>query len=424
MKLTYKNEYGARKFNTLLKRVEKFYNKKELRVVLKLLKNEKILKFNNIQISELFLWRGTTYYELKEYDNAINYYNTAIEFNPNYALAYYNMGTILVSVKRNYNEALKYFECAREFDKKMVSAYVSIASIYRFRKNYNKALEILNNAIKIDSSDANSFYNRGIVKLEGYVNWEESINDFKKFKELTPNSDTWVNYADYYINYIGERTQNPLLVELNQLVTKIKNCLICNESKIAHYTSLYTLKKLIFDKSKFRLSEGNFLNDPSEGLELFNFLDSDKSLSLLASVNSSIHKPFIGSFVTYSNKDDLNMWRFYGKEDGVDAKGCSISIDKIKFLYALIESINIDYERHNSLRDNIDFYFVAYYDANSRKVILSDDYKCKQLNILMYDLFKFINNYQKLSKDEKLIAQKDLISIAYLFKNHSCPANF
>ncbi|WP_165064956.1 hypothetical protein [Desulfovibrio sp. ZJ200] len=43
--------------------------------------------------------------------------------------------------------------------------------------------------------------------------------------------------------------------------------------RVTHYTTLSALKKLVYDESKFRLSEGNFLNDPSEGRELFNFLD-------------------------------------------------------------------------------------------------------------------------------------------------------
>ena len=67
MKSTHKNINKVKKFNLLINYLEYL---KKIKVISRLLANEKKLKFN-IQISELYLRRGTAYYELKEYDKAL-----------------------------------------------------------------------------------------------------------------------------------------------------------------------------------------------------------------------------------------------------------------------------------------------------------------------------------------------------------------
>ena len=333
MKSTHKNINKVKKFNLLINYLEYL---KKIKVISRLLANEKKLKFN-IQISELYLRRGTAYYELKEYDKALKDFKTAIKYNSNCALAYYNLGTIYVSIKKDYNQALDFFKLACKLNKYLIEAHISIASIYRFRKEYSIAIEILDRAITIDQSDANAFYNRGLAKMEGYLNWEDAINDFRKFIELTPPHDSWISYANYYISYMENRLNKRYFYKINKCISKIKSCLSVNDKDITHYTGVSTLKILIFDESNFRLSEGNFLNDSSEGNELFKFLDSENTLFSKSSLERVTVKPFIGSFVTSSNNDDLNLWRFYGKDGGVDAKGCSITIYRLNILNKLID---------------------------------------------------------------------------------------
>lgn len=140
-------------------------------------------------------------------------------------------------------------------------------------KDYSKALKILNNAIAIDSNDANAYYNRGVTTMESYLNWEEAIDDFKKYLTLTSPNDSWVEDAKYYISYMENRLSNDIIYKINRCISKLKDYLSADDLKITHYTKLYVLNSLIFKNSDFRLSEGNFLNDKSEGIELFKFLD-------------------------------------------------------------------------------------------------------------------------------------------------------
>jgi tetratricopeptide (TPR) repeat protein len=55
--------------------------------------------------------RGVGYRNKGQYDQVISDYNKAIEINPKYALAYYNMGCIY-SFQNNFSKALKYLELA------------------------------------------------------------------------------------------------------------------------------------------------------------------------------------------------------------------------------------------------------------------------------------------------------------------------
>lgn len=357
MKLIHNYSYSTLLFFKLKKKVLKLFDTKNFNAIIKLLNNERLESFRGKQISELFLLRGNAQSNLKKYDDAINDYSIAIKKYPKNALAFYNRATINVTHKRAYEKALNDFKKAIKCNNnKYIFLYsrISIASILRFKKDFNNSINILDNIILKYPNDAKAYYNRGLTKMEGFINWREAINDFKKFLDLTPSDDSWREYATYYINYIEHRL-NENLYKINYYITKIKHLLTVRDTCITHYTSLSVLKKLVFDKSKFRLSEGNFLNDSSEGKELFNFLDPSHNI-LNTNLKDFQRKVFIGSFVSSSNADNLNMWRLYGKENGTEAAGCSISIDIFNFRNALIDSINKDDEGYNSPKDNIDFF--------------------------------------------------------------------
>lgn len=98
-----------------------------------------------------------------------------------------------------------------------------------------------------------------------------------------------------------------------------------------HYSSLKNIKKLLLEKDvSFRISEANFMNDPSEGEKLLEIL---KLHSGKKNAPSQFHpKAFIGSFVPESMYDELLLWRTYGKEEEHEGKGCSLSLNSEKFI--------------------------------------------------------------------------------------------
>jgi tetratricopeptide (TPR) repeat protein len=286
--------------NDLSKKAEELFKQKKFEDIIALLTDEileKMMEKEKDKISELYVWRGNAWYNKKNDNKATADYNKAIEINPNYALAFYNRGFAWV-IKKEYDKAIEDYHKAIDIDPNYASAYVIKASILRAMKKYDTAIADYNKAIEIAPNYANAYYNRGLAKKENNVDLEGSKRDFEKYLELTADeNDIWSKYANYYIECIDEIIDKKLSVIVG-LVAKIKEILLINENYITHYTSLSVLKSLILYSNKFRISEGNFMNDPSEGKEFFNFLEYEpytycKNGSLSESFSP---KPFIGSF--------------------------------------------------------------------------------------------------------------------------------
>ena len=105
---------------------------------------------------------------------------------------------------------------------------------------------------------------------------------------------------------------------------------------LAHYTSPSVCERLFgivsdetndnypVDKSKvspMRIGSSTYMNDPTEGeglLELLNLQD----LELENKADCPVHNAFFTCFSSRVN--DLNQFRLYGKENGVEASGCCL----------------------------------------------------------------------------------------------------
>ena len=109
---------------------------------------------------------------------------------------------------------------------------------------------------------------------------------------------------------------------------------------LAHYTSPSVCERLFgivsdqtndktsVDRSKvspMRIGSSTYMNDPTEGeglLELLNLQD----LELENKADCPVHNAFFTCFSSRVN--DLNQFRLYGKENGVEASGCYLVFNK------------------------------------------------------------------------------------------------
>jgi hypothetical protein len=159
------------------------------------------------------------------------------------------------------------------------------------------------------------------------------------------------------------------------------------------------------------------MNDPSEGKEFFNFLEYKP----YTSCNDGFHlefflpKPFIGSFVTKDKHDDLNMWRFYGKEERVEAKGCAITFHMQKFIDEIKNFLsNEKKEARQANESDINFYRVVYVETGTTNFFIPNSNNSKNLKKLMEKLKEKTSSYKG---NYKTSLEKYLNSIAFLFKN-------
>jgi len=411
--------------NNYKKEAEELFDKKKFEEILILL-TDKVLEEQ--KSAELFLYRGIGRYYNKDYNNAIADYTKAIDINikHDFAEAYYNRGLALVA-KKEYKDAIADFNKVIDLDPKYLMAYDSRGSIKRVMEKYDQAIVDYNNALRIDPNDENVYYNRGLayyykgLKVGGKnVDLKRSKQDFEKYQNLTSDeNDIGFRYAKYYLKKLDE-IKDIELSNIAVLVSKIKEILRFEEDCITHYTSLSAMKILILaDNSKLWISEGNFMNDPSEGTELFSFLyGEDKRTDVeTTEVETFVPKPFIGSFVTKVMNNDLNMWRFYGKEDGVEAKGCAIVLRKQKFIEDIKNSLSNEKNKEARIDDesDISFYQVVYLPHKSAdfKIPNLEHVKVEEFKDIMNVLKEKVNSYKGANQTN---LKEYLNNIAFLFK--------
>lgn len=402
--------------NTLRQNAEELFNQKKFEEIIGLL-TDKVLKIQKDE--ELYVWRGNSWYNKKNYNGAITNYNKALEINPNYGLAYYNRGLAWFA-KKEYDEAIADYTKVIKLKSFYADAYYNDrGNAWKAKGKYKEAIDDYTEAIKINPDFVNAYYSRGLAKKEINIDLEGSKQDFEKYLKLTiDENDIGAKYAKYYIKKLDEINDKNLSV-IADLISKIKGILLLDEEFITHYTSLSVLKSLILDCSKFRISEGNFMNDPSEGREFFNFLyDNTYAFSKYGSSTESFSpKPFIGSFVAENKNDDLNMWRFYGKEKGVEAKGCAITLRMQEFIEGIKNFLSNEKNKEARLDDesDINFYQVAYFKHGSTNFYIpSSDEKSRELTDLMTELREKVDFYKG---NNATSLEEYLNIIAFLFKS-------
>ena len=377
----------------------------------------------NPKDAKIYFNRGIVWEKKGEINNAILDFNKAIELNPEDAKAYNNRGIIWKN-KNDIDKAISDYNKAIELNPKYAKAYYNRGIAWENKGEMAKAVLDFSKAIELNPQNADAYYNRGLTGNNSGENLGERINDFKKYLELTHGQeDVWTKRAREFIKEFEEKIKDSALKEIGEITTAIKKLLLIKEGCITHYTGLTISKKLIIEgQNKFRISEGSFLNDTSEGTELFKFLERQFSVRTDGMFAETFApKPFIGSFVSEAKHDDLNLWRFYGKENGTEAKGCAITLKLKEFIDAINFSISNGAKKAAAdNEDDINFYKVAYWNHEFAKLNFhipnSSKKDEKKLSILMAQLKNKVSQYDQ---EDTSTLEKYLNNIAFLFKSEA-----
>jgi tetratricopeptide (TPR) repeat protein len=401
---------------------------------------------------EALVNRGYSYYYLKEYDEAISDFSLAISKNNKNSDFYLKRGKANYESKR-FSEALKDFDHAIFLDETDSTSYNWRGCTWFANGKFQKAQKDYFKAIELDPEESAPYYNIGLIKFnqkkyseaieyftasierrtnatnayrlraEAHQNtgdYIEAIKDYETYLKLGKDvSDFWFKKIQTQINELRKKIDNLWYDEIDRIVDEIKQILLFENVCLTHFTSLSATKAMILDESLFRLSEGNYLNDTSEGRELFKYLvfstveSNDKDT--IAEVY--VERPFIGSFVSDTKHDDLTLWRMYGKEAQAEAKGCALTINRELFIKNLESKLNPeDFEEGSDMQreQTFTFYKVAYKEKNGFKIPDSSVSQGKRLNMIMVKLKKKVD---LLDRDQKIAVTKLLNDIAYLFKS-------
>ena len=95
------------------------------------------LKLKETELTYVLI--GNTFAVKKDFNKALAAYRNALRLNPDYALAYFNLG-LLNAQGNNFNEALINFSKTIEIDPIFAEAYRNTAIIYYMTENYEQSL--------------------------------------------------------------------------------------------------------------------------------------------------------------------------------------------------------------------------------------------------------------------------------------------
>ena len=367
---------------------------------------------------------GMLYKYQKEFQKGEEILRRALEIDPNSSLIYYGLTSIFIESK-NFDEALINSKKALEIDPHYLN-YSQLGDVYMGLNNFAEAIKSYDKAIELNPKDPYRYYLRAKAHVSN-ENYEFAISDYEKYIELENKaSDYYTSVAKSKIVELKKIIKDQYYSPISELVGKIKVLLLFQDTCVTHYTGLSVAKALILDKSKFRLSEGAFLNDTSEGQELFKYLpDIRKNTPKNETVALPfINKPFIGSFVSEKKLDDLTLWRMYGKENKDEARGCALTLDKDKLLENLKDSLIADGRTDKpEIKDGeFSFYRIAYRKEGQEELFIIpgatkeiEDSLNKYMNDLKLCVQTFLEKRTEPSDIQNLLEL--LNTIAYLFKS-------
>jgi superkiller protein 3 len=129
---------------------------------------------------------------------AIEYYQQAIDIDPNNAEAYYNMGFVYSrtddykKADPYYKKAIQYYKKVLELDPNDVKVYNNMGLAYRWLSDEKKAIQCFQKVIALDPTLANAAYVNMGNAYRSLKNFNEAIRCYQKALELDPN------YAEAY----------------------------------------------------------------------------------------------------------------------------------------------------------------------------------------------------------------------------------
>lgn len=146
----------------------------------------------NPQFSEAWYNKGGSLTDLKIYEDAIESYNSAINISPNYSEAWNNKGHVLGKLGR-HEDAIAAYDRTTNINPKHSNAWYNRGNALNNLGKYEKAIESYDIAIDINPQHAEARINRGNI-LYFLGRSEEAIMEYDNATGINPPyADAWYN---------------------------------------------------------------------------------------------------------------------------------------------------------------------------------------------------------------------------------------
>lgn len=146
--------------------------------------------------------QGDRYYDLGQYEKAVESYSAAIDMQPNTAYFYNDRGCAYSNLKE-YSKAISDFDKAIKLNPKFVEAYSNRGDAYESLGEYDKAIAEYGKAIEVKPQFACAYNNRGYT-YGSLGEYDKAIADYDKAIELNTKYVMAYNNRGYAYNSLGE----------------------------------------------------------------------------------------------------------------------------------------------------------------------------------------------------------------------------
>lgn len=153
-------------------------------------------------VGPLLAGANTNLYNLGKYEEAITYYDKAIQIDPNYAFAWRNKGLSL-NMLGNYEEAISCYDKAIELDPDYVGAWNDKGLVFDKSGRYEEAITCYDRALDVDSGFVDALNNKGSALLN-LGRHKEAIEYYDKALKISPDYVYAWNARGVALENIGE----------------------------------------------------------------------------------------------------------------------------------------------------------------------------------------------------------------------------
>ncbi len=150
--------------------------------------------------------KGISFYKSGEFDEAIAYFDKALEIDKKYQDALFSKGITLIQQER-YDDSLAYFERVLEINPDYLDAYINKGYAYESQERFDWALGNYDKALEIDPDYLPALNNKAILlyKLERY---DDAILVFDRSLEIDPeNVDALLGKAFVLFEFVVENPE-------------------------------------------------------------------------------------------------------------------------------------------------------------------------------------------------------------------------
>lgn len=238
----------------------------------------------NPTLAEPHVELAKTYAFQSLFNKAENELDKAVKKNPNLADIYYHRGVFELEQANPYR-ARKLFEKANEINPKLAKAHFMQGMVdFGLKRNYTRAIEFCNNALKADSTFSPGYFWRALLESDDAP--QKALKDLDKAVALQPQNELFIMMRGFF--HVELNDYDNAFIDFKNALRAVE----VNEDKFIGAQTILDQQIDLKASAKYLIANGYGLNQDAFSLlkKSFCLLLSERYNEALVSVNQAEKK--------------------------------------------------------------------------------------------------------------------------------------